>query len=114
MMKKTAGTALAILLLTAACSGSEEDIDAQEETAGEPAVRPLPLSKRDPEAYKMDPGTAMREAPEAMRTEVQQSIVCYVEKKREAGETAAVNAKTIRTITAHIKAGGSSKDYCTP
>ena len=112
MTKTIAGAALALMLLTTACGGTEEDVPASEDASTESASRPRPLSQTDPEAYKMDPGTAMREAPEAIRADVQRAIVCVVEKARKDTGTAAINADTIRSVTRHITNGGSTQDYC--
>lgn len=111
-MKKTVGPALAILLLTAACGSAEDDVQVAVEETEETDVKPRPLAKSDPEAYKMSPGTAMREIPPALRTQVQRSIICYTDHKRETEGTVAIDADTIRAITNHIKSGGSSNDYC--
>ena len=112
MTKKTVGVALSILLVTAACSSGNDVASENPSPTEEVSTKRKPLSERDPQAYKMDPGTAMREAPEKLRVEVQKAIVCIVEKAHKEKRPAAINAETIRTVTAHIKSGGRAQDYC--
>ena len=110
MIKKTAGSTLAILLLLTACGESAEPIQGADAAVGQPT--PKPLSQTDPEAYQMDPSTAMREAPEGMRQDVQRAIVCVVDRSRRDTGTAKIDADTIRVVTEHISKGGSAQDYC--
>lgn len=110
MIKKTAGPALAILFMLSACGESAEPVQDDGVVQAQPA--PKPLSQTDPEAYKMDPGAAMREAPEGMRQDVQRAIVCIVDRSRRDTGTAKIDANTIRAVTDHISKGGSAQDYC--
>jgi hypothetical protein len=101
--------ALGAASLVSGCgnAASEPAVDAK------PAVaKPKPLSQTDPEAFKKDPSTAMREVPPASRNDVQAAIICRVKRMKEAGQTAALDAQTIRTITESLASGRTVDEAC--
>ncbi len=101
--------ALAATMLTAAC-GSESAAPAVVDAKQAP--KPKPISQVDPQAYKADPSTAMREVPEAMRRDVQSAIVCRVNRQKSEGTVTPLDADVIRRINEAIKAGTSVDDAC--
>jgi hypothetical protein len=101
--------AIAAAILLAGCGG---DADPTPSNATAPVVKPKPLSVVDPQAYKADPSTAMREVPEGMRQDVQRAIVCHVDRQRTEGGVKPLDAETIRVITESIKAGTTVEDAC--
>jgi len=101
--------ALAATMLTAACGSEPESAPVAD---ARQAPKPKPLSQVDPQAYKADPSTAMREVPEAMRRDVQSAIVCRVNRQRSEGAVAPLDAEAIRKITESIQSGTSVDDAC--
>lgn len=75
-------------------------------------AKPKPLSETDPEAFKKDPSTAMREVPPASRNDVQAAIVCRIRRLKDAGQPAALDAQTIRTITESVASGRTVDEAC--
>lgn len=102
--------AIAAATLLAGCGG-DADAPANNATA-QAAPKPKPLSVTDPEAYKGDPSTAMREVPEASRQDIQRLIVCRVNRAREEGKPIALDADVIRDLTEKLRGGMTVEDAC--
>lgn len=100
---------LVAAVLLAGC-GAEPEVPSGNQTAV--VTKAKPLSQVDPQAYQRDPSTAMRQVPETMRANVQKAIVCRVNRQKQEGTVASLDAETIRKITQTINSGGSVEDAC--
>lgn len=101
-MRTLALAATSALLALSACGGGG---DAPGQNVAEaPQSRPVPLSKKDPEAYHDNVETAMAEVPASLRGQFKQLLVCTLKKDQQTNSVRPLSADLVRELTARIKA----------
>jgi hypothetical protein len=100
-------TATMLALALAACGGKAED-----PPKPAPVEKTKSLQERDPQAYKDNVGSAMKEVPEASRQDIPRAISCVVSRPDATGRKPVLSAALVREITDKLKNGQTVDDIC--